>query len=247
MKLALALVFCLSLVIAATAVRAGAEEPFAVIELFTSQGCSSCPSADELLIELADRGKTANARVYTLGFHVDYWDYLGWKDPFSRPEFTKRQNKYAKVFNATSVYTPQMVINGQKAFVGSDRSKAKRYTDIYLDIPSSNTLSLKISKYDQRYVEVSFMCDRSNTDAVIHFALVESGLKNNVTAGENQGRVLKNDNVVRAFETIPLRPEGTVVLNLPAEEIQGRLAVIAYVQNERSMRIYAANRVDFIK
>jgi hypothetical protein len=87
-----------------------------VVELFTSQGCSSCPPADALLGELAER-----ADVIALGFHVDYWDNLGWKDPLSAPGSTRRQRDYAQLFNLSSIYTPQMVIEGRREMVGSDR------------------------------------------------------------------------------------------------------------------------------
>jgi hypothetical protein len=87
-----------------------------VVELFTSQGCSSCPPADALLGELAKRPD-----VIALGFHVDYWDNLGWKDPLSAPGSTRRQRDYAQLFNLSSIYTPQLVIEGRQEMVGSDR------------------------------------------------------------------------------------------------------------------------------
>lgn len=88
-----------------------------VVELFTSQGCSSCPPADALLGELAQRPD-----VIALGFHVDYWDNLGWKDPLSAPGSTQRQRDYARLFNLPSIYTPQMVIEGRQQLIGSDRT-----------------------------------------------------------------------------------------------------------------------------
>src|SRR5690348_4653604 len=88
-----------------------------VVELFTSQGCSSCPPADALLNELAQRPD-----VVALGFHVDYWDYLGWKDPLSAPGSTQRQRDYARLLNQPTIYTPEMVIDGHLQLVGSDRT-----------------------------------------------------------------------------------------------------------------------------
>jgi len=109
-------VLFLALNIAAPAVAGGPV----VVELFTSQGCSSCPPADDLLIDLA-----ANEDVIALGWHVDYWDYLGWKDAFSRPENTTRQMGYRDRWNLRSLYTPQMVIHGESQMVGSSRGKVK--------------------------------------------------------------------------------------------------------------------------
>lgn len=96
-----------------------------IVELFTSEGCSSCPPADRLLAELAAQAQKDHTGVIFLAFHVDYWDHLGWKDPFASADFTARQRGYSKVFNEKSVYTPQMVVNGRTGFVGSDRAKAR--------------------------------------------------------------------------------------------------------------------------
>ena len=100
------------------------NDSFVLVELFTSQGCSSCPKADKVLEEINTIYKNKN--VITLGFHIDYWDRLGWKDTFSKHLFTQRQYSYGQQFKNSSVYTPQMVINGKSAFVGSDKAKALR-------------------------------------------------------------------------------------------------------------------------
>src|SRR5258706_14663017 len=102
---------------------------FAVVELFTSEGCSSCPPADEAMIKLA---KEFPEHVYFLAYHVDYWDYIGWKDQFSNADYTKRQDKYAEEFKLNSIYTPQVVINGEKELVGSRESKIR--TDIQQEL-----------------------------------------------------------------------------------------------------------------
>lgn len=97
------------------------ESNVAVVELFTSEGCSSCPPADKLLRTIQAESKD----VYVLSYHVDYWDRLGWKDPFSQAAFTERQRDYAQQFNLESIYTPQVVINGVKEFVGSDEQRLR--------------------------------------------------------------------------------------------------------------------------
>src|SRR2546430_9680821 len=114
---ALLLSLCLALAIAP--LHAG-ERPI-VVELFTSEGCSSCPPADALLAELAGRPD-----VLALSFHVDYWDRLGWKDPFSSPDATRRQHGYAEPFGISTGYTPQMVVDGRWQAVGSDRSEVEQ-------------------------------------------------------------------------------------------------------------------------
>src|SRR5258708_28691391 len=92
-----------------------------VIELFTSQGCSSCPAADKNLAEIIEKAEVNGQQVIGLSFHVDYWNYIGWKDPYSKAEFTERQRKYSAHMNSESVYTPQMIVNSEKEFIGSDK------------------------------------------------------------------------------------------------------------------------------
>src|ERR1051326_4819618 len=94
-----------------------------VVELFTSEGCSSCPPADQLLMQLAEQ-PLPNVDIVVMSEHVDYWDYQGWKDPFSASQFTERQNSYTKIFGGSGDYTPQMIVDGQSEFVGSDRGRA---------------------------------------------------------------------------------------------------------------------------
>jgi hypothetical protein len=145
-------VFLFLFVSAGAALPAWSGEPFVIVELFSSQGCSSCPAADELFNQLAKQPQQGSARMYFLSFHVDYWDYLGWKDPFSNPEFTKRQYKYANILGERSTYTPQMIVNGRQAFIGSDRGKAKRFIKIYSEVPATNTLSLNVAKRNNKQV-----------------------------------------------------------------------------------------------
>lgn len=95
-----------------------------IVELFTSEGCSSCPSADRLLARLEQMQPVPGAQVIAVEEHVDYWNQLGWADPFSSPQYRARQNDYALAFHAGDIYTPQMVVNGQAAFVGTDMNRA---------------------------------------------------------------------------------------------------------------------------
>src|SRR5580698_10921716 len=116
-----------------------ADRPVPVIvELFTSEGCSSCPAADRLLSRLEQTQPVAGAQVIAIEEHVDYWNQLGWNDPFSSPQYRARQNDYAVAFKANNIYTPQMVVNGQSAFVGSDMNRA--YHEIGAAAQTSTTL-----------------------------------------------------------------------------------------------------------
>ena len=123
MKKVILLFVIISLLIAGSAFKSNFKssasfQPVAVIELFTSQGCSSCPSADQLLSQTINEAKKDGRKIFALSFHVDYWNRLGWADPFSTNEYSQRQRAYAAQLNDNSVYTPQMIVNGSRQFVG---------------------------------------------------------------------------------------------------------------------------------
>src|SRR5689334_14081460 len=114
----------LVMLLALAAPRRAAAQPFALVELFTSEGCSSCPPADRVLARLAAEARASGRRIFPLSFHVDYWNGLGWRDPWSTRTFTERQRNYARALGWRT-YTPQMVINGAEHFVGSDERHAR--------------------------------------------------------------------------------------------------------------------------
>ncbi len=132
------------------------SKSFAVLELFTSEGCSSCPAADRLLPQLM---KT-DSNVVALSFHVDYWDNLGWKDAFSNASFTERQRRYGNQFHLESIYTPQLVINGEYELVGSNRQKAESLIKkVEEDAPHSEIKITNLKQQDQ-HLEVSCTNER---------------------------------------------------------------------------------------
>src|SRR5689334_24193741 len=123
------------------------SKSFAVLELFTSEGCSSCPSADRLLPVLAKE----DSNIIALSFHVDYWDNLGWKDSFSNAAFTERQRNYGEQFHLQSIYTPQLVINGRYETVGSNRDNAERSMKKAQQDPPTTEIKMKdVKKQDQQ-------------------------------------------------------------------------------------------------
>ena len=115
------------------------------MELFASEGCSDCPPADELLSAITTAARSQKKRIYTLSFQVDYWNYLGWTDPFSSPQFSQRQQQYSG-FLPGGVYTPEMIINGKEAFVGSNADKAKNAIDHYLSVSPENNITLNLDQ-----------------------------------------------------------------------------------------------------
>ncbi|MEO6435541.1 MAG: DUF1223 domain-containing protein [Tepidisphaeraceae bacterium] len=233
-------------------------EPFAVVELFTSEGCSSCPPADDLAAELAKDVREKGRPVYVLAFHVDYWDRLGWRDPFGSRVFSQRQEHYARAMKTDGLYTPQMIVNGVAGFVGSDRNKARREVARALKRPAGVALTLKVVPTDASdTVAVQFVTAPPAAGHVLQVALVQRGLVTEVRRGENAGRSLRHENVVREFQTIPLDGEldggqdgaasGTVPITLPAGVRREQMSVIAYVQNPTDLSIVAAAAVDLNK
>jgi hypothetical protein len=219
-------------------VTADAGAPFAVVELFTSEGCSSCPPADRLLSDLVAAARRDGRRVYPLSFHVDYWDRLGWRDPWGDPEHARRQSRYAGPLQPR--YTPQMVVNGGESFVGSDRARAERSIAAALARRAAGTLRVRVAAAENGHVRVRWEATAAPQDAELHAALIERGLESRVGRGENAGRTLTHDNVVRVFRTLPWSKSGTIDFSLPADLRPGRAAVVIFAQEKRHHTILAA-------
>ncbi|GAB5524865.1 MAG: hypothetical protein Roseis2KO_27370 [Roseivirga sp.] len=214
-----------------------------VIELFTSQGCSSCPAADRLLSEFIDQSANRELPVYGLSFHVDYWNHLGWKDPFSAREFTERQYRYADKFGNRGVYTPQMVVNGKKEFVGSSKREAS--SAIRTALAASPTVALKATEIakSKNMIKLSYELNGTADGTIINIALVERGISTDVTRGENRGRKLSHDNVVRGFKQKAASENGKASLNLPKDLDLKKSSLILYAQDSDSYEILGATRV----
>jgi hypothetical protein len=214
----------------------------AVVELFTSQGCSSCPSADRLLSTLRKEANRDGRPVHVLSFHVDYWNSLGWHDPFSREEFTLRQQAYAQVLSSR-VYTPQAVVNGTTEFVGSDAGRAREAIQRALARKAPVRIEMEVSwEAAARKARVSARHDGRPGDVVVNLAWVEDGPPVPVKRGENRGRTLSHAHVVREFQTLAPDAEGRVsaVLQPPAGVDPSRASIIAYVQHGTDFRILGA-------
>lgn len=217
-------------------------QSFAVVELFTSQGCSSCPPADRVLREMIDDAEKTGKAVYGLSFHVDYWNYLGWKDPYSRSEFSDRQRKYNQRLKSRGSYTPQMIVNGTSEFVGSKRGYANQEVSYALEKPAK--VAVKISDLEadkaKSQLELTYQIAGACQGCQIHIAAVERNLKDAVKRGENHGRTLQHDNVVRAFDTQDFEVSDRVTLDLPKGMNFSESSVIVYVQERDFGRIVGA-------
>ena len=208
---------------------------FAVVELFTSEGCSSCPPADEELAKIVNDYKH---NVYVLGFHVDYWNNYGWKDIFSSAEYTQRQKNYARTLKLPTIYTPQVVVNGAEQFVGSDKIKLRKAIDSNLELPALKMLEITAVAEDDKEILVSY---KTNDTGNLNVALVQLKAENKIAAGENHGATLHHVNIVRDIKTIPLKPtEGNAVVTVPDGLSPGDCIVIAFAENENDLKITSA-------
>jgi hypothetical protein len=238
------------------ALRAQERRVPVVVELFTSEGCSSCPSADNLLARLERTQPVDGARVIALEEHVDYWNQLGWTDPFSSPQYRARQNDYALLFRSDSIYTPQMIVSGLAAFVGDDSSQA--YHQIGQAAQAQTALvDLKTAPNAggpdlvDLSVRVSNPKNSKPREANLFLAVTESELATNVGHGENAGRFLHHGPVVRNFGLIGKidahgANTGQVVstLRLPREWKRENLQAVVFVQERESFRITGAGVID---
>ncbi len=213
------------------------NKPFALIELFTSEGCSSCPKADEVVSQLKDDYK---GKVFVLGFHVDYWNRLGWKDIYSSKDYSNRQQAYAAALKLESVYTPQVIVNGRQELVGSDKTKLYTLTAQALKNKAASSITLSARHTGANKVLVSYTLPNT-TNENLNIALVQSNASSDVKKGENAGRKLRHVNIVRAFKTIDItKSSGELSLELPANLSYRDCTVIAFIQKS-NMEIVAAS------
>ena len=219
-----------------------------VVELFTSEGCSSCPPADEVLQELERKQPIAGAEIIPLSLHVDYWNYIGWADPFSAAAFSERQNSYAEAFAQGRIYTPQMVVDGRAEFVGSQQERAQTAIREALKEPKATvTLQLQDGKPDNPNftVKVDKLPALSSDDtAEIVLAITETDLHSSVARGENSGRRLTHTAVVRHMNIIGHSDgkdfQANTGVTLKQSWQRANLRAVVFVQERRSRRILGA-------
>jgi hypothetical protein len=223
---------------------AKAGSPAVLVELFTSQGCSSCPPADRLLGELP--AAVEGVQVLPLAFHVDYWNSLGWRDPFSSAEWTDRQEGYARSIASGRIYTPQLVVQGREHVVGSKRGEVlDLIRRAAADRPSARIKATASSGKRDIAVSVDAALGGRARRADAWVALVENSLATRVARGENQGRALVNHFVVRRLARA-FRVEGDaaragdVTLAVDPSWRRDNLAVTVFLQDPDSRAVLAA-------
>lgn len=215
------------------AIVKSSSNSFAVLELFTSEGCSSCPPADQLLPQLA----STDANIIPLSFHVDYWDRMGWKDPFSNPAFTDRQRDYAKQFKLESIYTPELIINGEYELIGSNRNVAER--DIKKVIAEVSQVHVNIDGVKKENGKLIFTTSLKGpiTNSNVVCAVVQKHAESKVKAGENNGATLSHTNVVRTFVEQSANEKMNFELDVPGDVANDNWKLIVYTQQKEDLKI----------
>lgn len=191
---------------------AAADRPRAVIELFTSQGCSSCPAADKVLGDYAVKGD-----VLALSYHVDYWNYLGWKDTFSKAEFTERQQRYAQSFDRRGVYTPQVVVNGRDHVVGSRKRDIENLISTYAT--DGNDLSVPVNT-EINGDNLRVTTEAATGNATLWIVYFDKRKNVKIERGENKGRSITYHNVVRDVSMLGMMKQGKLDVTLPLAEMK---------------------------
>ena len=205
--------------------------PFAFIELFTSQGCSSCPSADQNLARIAKESTQAGKNVYTLSYHVDYWDYLGWKDPYGSEAFSNRQRRYAQQLESDRVYTPQMIVNGQVEFVGSRTDASNKVVEAALELPVNASVQAD-AFIKEGEVHVDFYAKGLGERDHVLVALVQKKGTQKVSRGENARRELSHVNIVRSLKAgSDAQATGNIQFETPDEFTKEGYHVVTFVQS----------------
>jgi hypothetical protein len=201
---------------------------FVIMELFTSQGCSSCPPADDILAMYARRN---DGHIIPLAFHVDYWNRLGWIDSFSKNVYSQRQRDYAEKLHTESVYTPQLIINGETELVGSYDHEIEQKTTEYLNGKSEDNIEISGVDVSDKKVKVDYIVSNTSSGMVINAALAQKHIVTNIKAGENRGVKLDNYNVVRDFKTQKITAvSGSFTLEFPKGNIDENYMIVLFTQ-----------------
>ncbi len=229
----------------------GAAVPI-LVELFTAEGCSSCPPADVLLDKMLAAQPASGALLIGLGEHVDYWDQSGWKDRFASASFTKRQQQYADRAKGEEIYTPEMVIDGGAGFVGSDINEARRAIEKAVAI-SHGVIRLQIDPQSRGgdkvglQIEIAQLPLSASDSADLVVAATEDGLRTEVKRGENQGHTLTHAAVVHTMQIVgPVTaPEHSAhaTIEIAKQWRRGQVKFVAFAQERRSRRVLASAMV----
>jgi len=226
----------------------GTEHHAVLLELFTSEGCSSCPPADAFLKALDDAGHVDDVEIIAIEEHVDYWNRLGWTDPFSSHNWTERQERYARTFRHDGVYTPQLVVNGRSEVVGSSGREARRHIIEASKTPTAE-LHLSLANLSSQSAEVTIGVENIPLEAhsaELWLAVTERGLASNVLRGENEGRNLTHAAVLRSLTHVRAQhvdagsAKATNNVTLDPSWKHENLRFVVFLQEPKTLHIFGA-------
>ncbi len=222
------------------------DKGFAVVELFTSEGCSSCPPADQLVAKIEKEVK--DKPVYILAYHVDYWNRLGWKDAFSSSAFSKRQEDYASYLHLQSVYTPQIVVNGRTEFVGSEEAELRNAITSNLQNEQGQALALNVAADGQNPAVIKYKADKTDKNTALFIAVLQKNAQTKVERGENSGRTLSHVQIVRKLQKVALTGDaGETKVALPKGFNKQGWEIIGFLQNTSTGLVTGAARALYTK
>lgn len=216
---------------------------FAVLELFTSEGCSSCPPADELMAKIQEEAHGKD--IYLLAYHVDYWNRLGWKDIFSSADFSNRQIQYGRWLGGVQIYTPQVIVNGKAEFVGSDESALRNAISGELNTKPSATLTLQ-AQADGEKLKIQYQASKVKQGSSLLIAVVQKNAQSKVERGENAGHTLSHVQIVRKLQNEPLNASGNgnATIALPKGFNNQNWEVLALIQDQSNGEISGVAKAD---
>ena len=216
----------------------------AVIELFSSEGCSSCPSADDMINKIAiDAGKK-HLPIYVLEEHVDYLNNTEWKDTFSGKQFTDRQKNYKQALHDDNIYTPQIFVNGPHEVYVPNAEMVTEEINKALKEPALTTISFSVNPVNDSIAEVDYHLSTSDKNWIVNFVLVQKNAVTHITSGENKGLTLTHLNVAKQIVSDSVSiPDGIVQLNIPKYEVN-TFSVIAFIQDKITMKIIGATQMN---
>lgn len=236
---ALILLFC-----GVLAANAQAKTPV-MIELFTSEGCPTCPPADKYLAQLENTQPFAGVELITLAWHVDYWNSFGWKDEFSSPVFSQRQVIYSRALNIGETYTPQMFVDGQAHFIGTKADKAEKAV---AEAKKKNKHEIALS-FDGSKLKVDLPKIEGHKRATVFLAFTESNLVRKIGRGNNAGKTLEHSSVVRSVRSIGMIEAdknsffAETLIDIPMDWARENVKIVVFVQENQSRKILAVNRI----
>lgn len=217
-----------------------------LVELFTSQGCPSCPEADKVLAQLENSQPVTGAEIITLAWHVDSWDSFNWKDEFASPVFTQRQTIYSRALFINPIYTPQMFVDGTVYFIGSKSDKAtKAVTDAVKTAKPAVNLSISGEK-----LSINIPSLPKHLTATVYLAFTESNLVRKIGSGNNAGKTFEHPSVARSLQAVGAidaqasQFKAETFLQLQPEWKRENVRIIVFVQENSTRKIIAAGRIE---